>query len=81
VCALLGRRDEAEAHFERALELHRRLASPPLVIWTLIDHARALATYGRRSDAPRIRKLCASAIDAASAAGLHALAARAKALD
>jgi tetratricopeptide (TPR) repeat protein len=78
LCFVLGRRDEAEAHFAHALSLHHQLASPPLVVWTLLDHARALEQHGRRSDAARIRRLRASAFEAAESADLHVLAARAK---
>jgi tetratricopeptide (TPR) repeat protein len=78
--ALLGRRDDAEAHFERALALHRQLASPPLIAWTLLDHACVLAQQGRRGDAARARKLRNAAVQAASSVDLHALAARAKSI-
>ena len=78
LCAMLGRRDASEAHFARALALHRELASPPLVAWTLLDHARALARHGGRADAARVHALRAEAVDVARSAGLHALVARAK---
>lgn len=79
LCTLLGRHDEAEAYFARALALHEGLASPPLVAWVLLDHACVLEQLGRRSDASRVRRMRASAVETASSAGLHALAARAKA--
>ena len=78
--ALLGRRDDAEAYFERALALHGQLASPPLIAWTLLDHACVLVQQGRRGDTARAGKLRDAAVEVASSVGLHALAARAKSI-
>ncbi|MDP8929259.1 MAG: tetratricopeptide repeat protein, partial [Actinomycetota bacterium] len=42
--ALLGRFEEAEAHFETALDHHERLGSPPLVALTQVGYSQMLRT-------------------------------------
>jgi DNA-binding winged helix-turn-helix (wHTH) protein/tetratricopeptide (TPR) repeat protein len=50
LAALLGRWDEAEAHFAQSLELCETLGSPPFAARTQLDRARALLRRGRPED-------------------------------
>jgi hypothetical protein len=39
----LGRYDDADAHFRRAVEIQERIGSPPLLVETRLEWARMLA--------------------------------------
>ncbi|MDQ3932126.1 MAG: AAA family ATPase, partial [Actinomycetota bacterium] len=57
LATVLGRFDEAEAHFESALTHHKRLGSPPLVALTQAGYARMLRARGRPDDEERASEL------------------------
>ncbi|MDP8930687.1 MAG: AAA family ATPase [Actinomycetota bacterium] len=57
LATLLGRFDEAEAHFEAALDHHERLGSPPLVALTQVGYAQMLRARGRPGDHERAAEL------------------------
>ena len=66
----LGRYAQAEAHFQRALELERRLASPPLIAETAARYASMLQSRAAPGDARRARELLAESAQLAQRFGL-----------
>jgi tetratricopeptide (TPR) repeat protein len=75
--AVLGRDDEAAAHFEAALVLEERVGARALVARTRYWYARLLATRDRAGDAERADAMLAATLDDAATTGmdsLHALA-------
>jgi class 3 adenylate cyclase/tetratricopeptide (TPR) repeat protein len=77
LAALLGRREEAERHFDRALTTHRRWRSPYWTARTELDHAEALLRWG---ETDRADALIASAVASSSANGYAGLVRRAASL-
>ena len=57
----MRRFDDAEAHFERALEIEQRLHAPPWLAHTQHDFARMLLARGGEGDESRARELAADA--------------------
>ncbi len=57
LATLLGRCDEAEVHFEAALDHHQRLASPPFVALTQAGYAQMLGARGGSGDEERADEL------------------------
>jgi hypothetical protein len=47
---MLGRSDDAAAHFERALEVNQALQAPVLVAHTQLDYAAALGPGDRAAE-------------------------------
>jgi tetratricopeptide (TPR) repeat protein len=86
LAATLERWDEAVDHFERALAVHRRLASPPFVARTQLEYAAALLA-ARDADARdrddslhAAHALLGNALTTARALGMAGVAARAETL-
>jgi ATP/maltotriose-dependent transcriptional regulator MalT len=70
--ALLGRDDDANAHFSQALELSRKLNSPYLIARTEIEWARLLLARGTE-DRARADAMLEGALGAARRHGFGAL--------
>jgi predicted ATPase/DNA-binding SARP family transcriptional activator len=75
----LGRYDDAELHFERALEMNTTIRSPLWTAHTQYEYARMLRLRGRPRDHSRAHTLLAAATATADELGLHALSRRASA--
>lgn len=60
---LLGRYDEAEVSFRRALAIHERLESPPLIAMTQTAWAAMLTERARPEDVAQARALATAALD------------------
>lgn len=58
---LLGRLDEAERHFEHALEMNERMGARPWLAHTRLDYARMLAARGGAGDRERASDLLEAA--------------------
>ena len=56
----IGRREDAEAHFEAAIAMNARMASRPWLAHAQEDYARMLRARGRPGDAERARDLLAA---------------------
>jgi len=80
LAGLLRRFEEAEYHFETALEMHRRLGARPLIAHTEHDFARVLLARGEAADRRRALQLAGDALATARELGMVALAERAEAL-
>jgi DNA-binding SARP family transcriptional activator len=72
----LGHYDEAELHFEDALEMNAGIRSPLWTAHTQTEYARMLRLRGKPGDLDRARLLLATATATADELGLHALATR-----
>ena len=72
LAGLIGRWDDADAHFATGRALEERLQSPPLVARTDVHHAEMLVRAGRTGDRARADQLLA---------GAHSTAARLDMLD
>lgn len=75
----LGRYDDAEQHFEDALEMNTKIRSPLWTAHTQYEYARMLRLRARSHDHERARILLATASATADELGLHALSGRASA--
>jgi DNA-binding CsgD family transcriptional regulator len=75
----LGDWERADAHFERAIELNRRMGARTWLAHTDYQYARALIASGRDSD-ERVQPLASEARELASRIGLRSLLARIDAL-
>ena len=73
LAALMGRYEEAEDHFEKALEMHRRMQAPPWIAHTRFDLARMLLRRGFLGDVERAEGLLADALDIARDTGMTTL--------
>ncbi len=78
--ATLGRFDEAEAHFRRALELEERFEAPLFLAVTRLAWGRMLLARGTDGDEERGRELLAEAQAAAERHGFGMVERRAQAL-
>jgi len=67
----------AEVHFEAALRLARRMASPPFVAAAEVELARTLRQRGREGEGERVAALLRSGEESALRMGLRRLARRA----
>ena len=76
----LGRYDDAERHFEHALEVNTSIGAVLWVARTRADYARMLLRRGGAGDRERAYVLRAAALAVAEELGLDALAASARAL-
>jgi len=79
LAATLGERERAEEHFERALELNRRMRMSTWVAHTAYEYARFLHGQGG-GRATRAQALAAESAALAGRIGMHALLARVHAL-
>jgi tetratricopeptide (TPR) repeat protein len=71
--AALGRYDRAVAYFERALEVHSRMESPPFIALTQIDYGQTLRQRCAPGDERMADELISSARETAARFGLDAL--------
>jgi tetratricopeptide (TPR) repeat protein len=70
--------DDAEAHFEAALDLNARLAARPWLARTQHGYAQMLRARGQPGDAERVRDLLRHALNTAQDLGMATLAERAR---
>jgi DNA-binding SARP family transcriptional activator/tetratricopeptide (TPR) repeat protein len=75
----LGQYDDAELHFERALDMNTSIRSPLWTAHTQYEYARMLRLRGRPCDHSRAQTLLTPATATAEKLGLHALSRRASA--
>jgi tetratricopeptide (TPR) repeat protein len=75
----LGRYDDAEQHFEDALEMNARIRSPLWTAHTQYEYARMLRVRDKPADRDRARTLLETASATAEKLELHALSRRASA--
>jgi DNA-binding CsgD family transcriptional regulator len=75
LASTLGEWERAEEHFERAVELNRRMEAPAWLAHTNYEYARMLLA-GRRDQRGRIAALLDEADRLAAAAGMRALRSR-----
>ena len=80
LAGLLRRFEEAERHFETALEIHRRLGALPWLAYTQHDFARTLLARGEAADRKTALQLAGDALATARELGMVALAERTEAL-
>jgi len=80
LAGLLRRFEEAERHFETALEIHRRMGALPWLAHTQYDFARTLLARGEARDRDRALELANSALATARELGMVTLTGRAQAL-
>ena len=80
VAAMLDRFDEAERHFEDALDRVEGLGAPPHRARIELEYAAMLARRGRAGDVERARRLLDSAVRASDELGMPGLGAAAAAL-
>jgi tetratricopeptide (TPR) repeat protein len=76
----LGRRDDAERHFEDALELNERIGARSWLARTQLDYAGMLLARDGQGDAARARQLLDRCIETAAEIGMRPVAKRASAL-
>jgi tetratricopeptide (TPR) repeat protein len=76
LATLLGRHDEAERYFEKALEMNARIRARIWVAHTQHDYARMLVARDRPGDRERARVLAAQALATAREVGMKPLEAR-----
>jgi DNA-binding CsgD family transcriptional regulator len=76
----LGDHDRAVDHFERALQINRRMGAATWTAHTLYGYGRTLRMRDRAGDAERASELLSDAAGLASRIGLPALLTRARAL-
>jgi DNA-binding CsgD family transcriptional regulator len=76
----LGEHDRAVEHFERALEVNRRMEATTWVAHTMYAYGRTLLTRGDDDDVARARELLSEAAALADRIGMPLLLARARAL-
>src|SRR5437588_2848281 len=76
LAAALGRYEDAERHFEKALEMNVGLEAPPLVAETRMRYAAMLADRDGAGDRERASELIADALDVAQELGMDVLVER-----
>jgi hypothetical protein len=69
----MGNYSHAELHFADALATSERIAAPPHVARTRVDHARMLLWRGAPGDHERARELLAAAAPLAESIGMSGL--------
>jgi DNA-binding CsgD family transcriptional regulator/tetratricopeptide (TPR) repeat protein len=80
LASTLGDHQGAEAHFEQALEINRRMGAATWTAHTLYGYGRTLRMRGRPEDAARASELLSEAAVLAGRLGLPAVLSRARAL-
>jgi class 3 adenylate cyclase/tetratricopeptide (TPR) repeat protein len=70
---VLGRHEEAEAHFTQALEVHRRLAAPFYQALTQLEWARTLRDRGSGTDLVNAEAMLQSSLATAAERGFAAV--------
>jgi hypothetical protein len=76
----MGYSDNAERHFQQALELNASMTALPWLAHTEYDYGVMLLRRGRASDRTLGRDLLARAVGTYAQAGMHVWARRAEAL-
>jgi DNA-binding CsgD family transcriptional regulator/tetratricopeptide (TPR) repeat protein len=76
LAGLLGRRDEANGHFEAAIEFAQRMGARPWVAHAQYDYAAMLADQPLPADRDRAVDLLARALETCEATGMTLLAER-----
>jgi eukaryotic-like serine/threonine-protein kinase len=76
LASLMGRYDDAEAHFETALEMNRRMRATPWQAHTRHDYARMLLRRGFHEDMARVDELLTSALSISREIGMRSLVAK-----
>jgi eukaryotic-like serine/threonine-protein kinase len=76
----VGMMDEAQAHFEQALNFEHRMEARLWAAYTKIEYARMLLKRNAGSDRGRAQNLIGEALDTSSASGMRLLEFRAQAL-
>jgi DNA-binding SARP family transcriptional activator/tetratricopeptide (TPR) repeat protein len=76
----LGRLEDAERHFEEALEMNERMGARPELAHTQVDYARMLRVRDGPGDRDRSRELLETAVAGYRELGMETWAARAEAL-
>jgi hypothetical protein len=79
LASVMGRADEAVAHFERGLQANERMGFRPWLARTQADLARTLMGIAGPGDRERADELSRTASDAFSALGMAGAAAQYKA--
>jgi class 3 adenylate cyclase/tetratricopeptide (TPR) repeat protein len=77
---LLGRYDDADASFQRAIAIHERLESPSLVAMTQVAWAAMLADRALHGDLAHARNLSEQALEVAERSGYGTVARDARAV-
>lgn len=77
---LLGRLDDAEAHFELALERNRRMGARPALARTQFEYGRMALSRNRAGDREKALPLLRAALATAKALGMAPLERRARAV-
>jgi hypothetical protein len=80
LAATLGRFEEADGHFGRAVELCRTRGMPTWLARSQCEWAEMLSRRGRPDDAERARSLAIEALEGARALGMAGVADRAEAM-
>lgn len=76
IAAVLGRHEEADAHFDVALELHERIRAPYWIACTDLDRCDMLERRRGPGDDDRARELRGRAHEVARSLGYHTLVTR-----
>ncbi|MGH8632351.1 MAG: tetratricopeptide repeat protein, partial [Burkholderiales bacterium] len=76
----MRRWEDAERHFQDALEMNTRMGARPWVAWTQHDYARMLLARHRKGDRQRALELLTPALAAAQDMGMKRLEEKAQAL-
>jgi DNA-binding SARP family transcriptional activator len=71
LAAVLGRRDDAAAHFEDALEMNERTGARPWLAYTQHDYARLLHSRDKPGDRERAGELESQALTIFGQLGIH----------
>src|SRR3989337_2910430 len=80
LAATMSRWDEAEKHFEDALEMNARMGARPFVAHTQHQYANMLLARDAPGDREKALELVTEALDAAQEMGMKALVEKALAL-
>ena len=70
---LLGRRDEAQAHFEAAMQQYKHMDAKPFIAQTQYTHARLLLTRDQPGDMKQAARFLAQALTVAQELGMDNL--------
>ena len=76
LAALLGHFDDAERHFEVALQMNSAIGARPLTAETQVDYAEMLVERSGAGDRDRAAELVDEALETAQEIGMHALVER-----
>lgn len=80
LAAVLGRDEEAAAHFEAAVAMHTRMGARPLLAETLVDYAEFVSARDGVDAAPRVLALANRALEVGAPMGMQPVVERATAL-